>query len=140
MGRFYVAVVQVVLLFGSETWVLNPRLEKSLEGFHHRAVRKMAGMGPKPQQGGTWVYTPIGTALTMVVLEEIRVYISCRHNASAQYIVTCPIMDLCLVAEQNPGMCLSRRWWEQPGLDILSIRAGRAAAEGGGGGSEIDGG
>ena len=27
-GRFYVAVVQVVLLFGSETWVLTPWLEK----------------------------------------------------------------------------------------------------------------
>ena len=25
-GRFYVAVVQAVLLFGSETWVLTPQL------------------------------------------------------------------------------------------------------------------
>ena len=30
MGVFYVAVVQAVLLFGSETWVLTPRLEKSV--------------------------------------------------------------------------------------------------------------
>ena len=29
-GRFYVAVVQLVLLFGSKTWVLTPRLEKAL--------------------------------------------------------------------------------------------------------------
>ena len=34
-GRFYVAVVQAVLLFGSETWVLTPQLEKALAGFHH---------------------------------------------------------------------------------------------------------
>ena len=31
-------------------------------------------------------------------------------------------------------MCLYRRWWEQPDLDIIGIRAGREAAEGGGGG------
>ena len=34
-GRFYVAVVQAVLLFGSKTWVLTPQLDKSLKGFHH---------------------------------------------------------------------------------------------------------
>ena len=57
-GRFYVAVVQVVLLFGSETWVLTPWLEKFLEGFCHRAARRMAGMGPKCQRDGIWVYPP----------------------------------------------------------------------------------
>ena len=69
MGRFYVAVVQAVLLFGSDTWVLTPQLEKALEGFHRRAVRRMAGMGPKHQQDGTWVYPPIGAALSMLGLE-----------------------------------------------------------------------
>ena len=58
-------------------------------------------------------------------------YIARRHNMAVQYIATLPIMDLYLVAEQNPGMRLSRRWWEQPELDILGIRAGHAAAEGG---------
>ena len=37
-----------------------------------------------------------------------------------------------MVADQNPGLCLSMQWWEQPALDILGIRAGNAAAEGGG--------
>ena len=46
-GRFYVAVVQAVLLFGSKTWVMTPLFEKALEGFHHRSARQMAGMGPK---------------------------------------------------------------------------------------------
>ena len=52
-GRFFVGVVQAVLLFGSETWVLTPLLDKSLKGFHHRVVRPMAGMGCKHQRGGT---------------------------------------------------------------------------------------
>ena len=69
MQRFYVAAVQAVLLFGSDTWVLTPRLEKSPEGFHHQEAQRMAVMGPKRQQGGTWLYPTIGEALAMVVLE-----------------------------------------------------------------------
>ena len=67
-GGVYVAVVQEVILFGSKAWVTTPQLEKSLEGFHHWEVWRMAGMGPKIQWDGTWVYTPIEAALTMVGL------------------------------------------------------------------------
>ena len=112
---------------GSEAW-----LEKDLEGFHQLAERRMSDMGPKRQRDGTWVYPPIGAALAMVVLEEIGVYISRLQSTATQYIVTLPIMDLCLAAEKNPGMCLSRLWWDQPALDILGIRAGHVAIEGGG--------
>ena len=59
----------------------------------------------------------------MVGMEEIRVYIACRENMVAQYIATLPIMELCLAAERNPGMRLSRQWWYQPALDIMGIRA-----------------
>ena len=74
-GRSYVVVMQAVLLFGSEMWVMTPRLENSFEGFHHRVVRQMAGMGPKLQQYGAWVYPPIGAALTTVGMDGIGVYI-----------------------------------------------------------------
>ena len=93
------AVVQAVLLFGSKMLVLNSRLEKDLDGFHHEAAQRMVGMGPKRQQDGTWVHPPIGAALEMVGLEEINEYIALHQNTVAQYIVTCPIMDLCLEAE-----------------------------------------
>ena len=59
-GRFYVALVQAVLLFGSKAWVLTPHLEKALKGFHQWEVRRMSGMGPKRQWDGIWVYQPVG--------------------------------------------------------------------------------
>ena len=90
------AVVPELILFGSKTWILTPWLEKAITGFCQCAERWMAGMGPKRQPYRTWVYLPIGEALAMVVLEEIRVYISCRQNMVAQYIATFPIMYLCL--------------------------------------------
>ena len=69
------AVVQAVFIFGSKTWVLTPHFEKSLEGFHHLALQRMSGMGPKFQQYGTWVYTPIRVVLATVGLEDIGVSI-----------------------------------------------------------------
>ena len=130
VGRFYVEVVQAVLLFWSEMWLLNPPLEKALEGLHHRAVLWMAGMGPKRQWDGTWVYTPIEAALAMVGLDYSGVYIDRSQNTVTQYIANCPIMDLCMAAERNPRLRLSRKWRKQPALDILGIRAGNKAAEG----------
>ena len=93
----------------------------------------MVGMVPKHQRDGTWVYTPIGAELSTVGLEEIGVYIDRHHNMVNQYIANCLTMELCLTAEQKPRMLLSRRWREQPALDILGKRAGHAAEEGGGG-------
>ena len=43
---FYIAVTQVVLLFGSETWVLTEKMEKALDTFQSRIVRKITGRQP----------------------------------------------------------------------------------------------
>ena len=112
MGKFYVAVVQAVLLFMSKTLVMIPQLEKYLKGFHHQAACHMESMGPKRQQDSTWVYPPIGAALEMLVLEEIGLYIARRQNTVAQYIATRPFMGLCLAAERNRLMRLSMLWQE----------------------------
>ena len=71
------AVVQKVLLFGSETWVLTPWLDKYLKVFHRWLARRMAVIDPKRQWYRMWVYPPLGSLLEMVGLEEIWVYIAC---------------------------------------------------------------
>ena len=53
-------------------------------------------------------------------------------------------MDLCLAEERKLGMSLSRRWWENPALDIMGIRSGQVAEDreddrGGGGGIGVRG-
>ena len=35
--------------------------------------------------------------------QEVDTYAYRRHNTMAQYIVTMPIMDLCLAAKRRPG-------------------------------------
>jgi hypothetical protein len=41
MGKFYLAVVQSVLLYGSETWVLIDNMRRMLEGLHNLCARQM---------------------------------------------------------------------------------------------------
>ena len=45
-GHFYKAVAQAVLLFGSDTWVLTLRMERALDIFHNRVVRRITGRHP----------------------------------------------------------------------------------------------
>ena len=123
------AVVKVMILFGSKMLVVTPQLEKALTVFNHRAVWRMTGIGPKRQLDGTGVYPPIGSEMEMVGLYEIGAYISRRQNTVAKYIATRPIMESCLAAERRTGKRLSRRWWEQTTLYILGIIMGHAVAE-----------
>ena len=43
VGKFFKAVVQQVLLFGAETWVLTPRIERDLYSFVHGSERRITG-------------------------------------------------------------------------------------------------
>jgi hypothetical protein len=45
-AMFYKAANQTVLLFGSETWVLTPRMLSKLEGFHQQIARRLTGRAP----------------------------------------------------------------------------------------------
>ena len=45
-GRLYMAVVQAILIFGSETWVETLRMVRLLGIFHQRVRRRLSGMQP----------------------------------------------------------------------------------------------
>ncbi len=86
-GVFYKATVQAVLLFGSETWKLSPLSLKSLEGFHIRAARCMAGMQPARNHDETWTYPNSKEVIKMVGLKTINHYIGVCVETTARFIV-----------------------------------------------------
>ena len=45
-GQIYLAVVQSVMLYGSETWVMTPHIGRVLGIFHHRVDRRITGRQP----------------------------------------------------------------------------------------------
>ena len=46
---------------------------------------------------------PLGEAMSKVGLMEIKIYIARCQKIDVEYILTRPMMDLCLVAGRNPG-------------------------------------
>ena len=50
LGNFFKAVVQAVLMFGAETWVLTPRIEQDLKSFLHGAALRITVK--QPRRGG----------------------------------------------------------------------------------------
>ena len=53
----YRAVIQVVLLFGSDTWVLSVAMESMVEGMHTGFMRKIMGKMVRRKADRTWVTT-----------------------------------------------------------------------------------
>ena len=49
-GNFFKAVVQEVLMFGAETWVFTPRIERALDSFQHGAARRITGRQPRRRE------------------------------------------------------------------------------------------
>ena len=115
-GNFYKAVSQAVLLLGEETWVLTQRIEKDLERFHYRVVRRLTGKHPRRNTDEIWDYLPLAEALGEVGIEGIQKLVTRRHNTVAQYIATQPILDLCKRATWRPGARVSRQCWDQAGI------------------------
>ena len=53
-GVFFKAVVQAVLIFGSETWVLTPCMGQDLGSFQHGVERGITRRQPRKQEEGGW--------------------------------------------------------------------------------------
>ena len=102
-GIFYKATVQLILLFGSETWNLSPKSLKSLKGFHLQAAWHMAGIRPMKLWDGTWKYPNSMAVLDGVGLKTIGHYIGVQRLHIASYIVDKPIFWTCLNGMRRHG-------------------------------------
>ena len=119
-AKFYKAVVQSVLLYGSETWNLTETVLARLEGFHIRAAYRMARVH-KPRKGlfGNWIYPSTKDVLKECGLHSVKEYINTRRATIAMYVVNRPIFRECQEGERRRGSMPRRWWWEQElGLDV----------------------
>ena len=94
LGEFFKAVVQQVLLFGAETWVVTPKMERALSGFLHGAARRLTGRQARREKDGDWHYPSLEGAMKEAGLIDIRTSILKGQNTVAQYIATRPLPDL----------------------------------------------
>ena len=83
-GNVFKAVVQQVLLFGAETWVLTPRIERALNSFMHGAARWITGRQLRRGWDGKWFYPSLEGAMKESGFKDIRTSINNRQNMVAQ--------------------------------------------------------
>jgi len=119
-AKFYKAVVQSVLLYGSETWNLTKTVLARLEGFHIRAAYQMARKH-KPCKGlfGNWIYPSTKDVLEECGLHSVKDYINTCHSTIMMYVVNQPIFQECQEGDWRRGSMPCRWWWEQElSLDV----------------------
>ena len=110
MGYFYKAVVQAILLYGSETWVLTNFQLKKLRSFHARVARYLTGRHIRQNKDGTWVHPPTADVLEEAGLETIDEYIKRRRDTVRRFVMFRPIYDIC-----RRSIAITNRavWWNQ---------------------------
>ena len=84
-GNFLKAVVQQVLLFGAETLVVTPRMERAFNSLMHGAARRITRRQPRRGWDGKWFYPSLEGAMKEAGFKYIRTSIINRQNTVAQY-------------------------------------------------------
>jgi len=113
-AKFYEAVVQAMLLYGSETWVLSTTALVSLEGFHIRAAYQMV-VRHKPRRGSghRWIYPKSKDVLEECGMNTLAEYITVCRQTITVYVATRPALIKCRRGKQKRGAVPHRWWWEQ---------------------------
>ncbi len=119
-ARFYQAIIQAILLYGSKLWVISRTTMAWLEGFNIRAAYRMAKKN-RPMRGPNreWIYPRSEDVLKECGMKTMEEYILACRQMITVYLATRPILDKCRRGKRKRGAIPRRWWWEQPmDLDI----------------------
>jgi hypothetical protein len=77
LALFYKATIQTILLFGSETWVINKEILQLLTSFHHSIARRLTGRYPRPipETDDEWTHPSIQETLHIAGLFTMEEYL-----------------------------------------------------------------
>ena len=122
LGRMHWEVVQLVMLYVSETWLMTTLIGNILGGFYHKVACSLMGRQPLRGRYGIWVYPPLEDAMAETGFQEVDTNFYPHKNTVSNFIATRKFMHLCLEAEQRPGSRVTKRWWEQDRVncDVLA--------------------
>jgi hypothetical protein len=113
VAKFYKAVVQAVLLYGSETWSLMKAVLARLKRFHVQAAYRMAQVHrPRRVARNQWVYPKTSDALEKCGMTTMQHYIQKCRATIAIYIADFPILEACQQGERKYGSH-PRQWWRE---------------------------
>ena len=109
----YKEEVYIILLYGSEIWVVMGVMLKVMEGFYHWVAIRISDNIDRRTMDGECEWPPVEDALEISGLWPIKEYIQRRQSTITEHIVCRPIYELCMGAEKTTGYGQSMRWWYQ---------------------------
>lgn len=112
MATIYKAVVQAVLLYGAESWVLSLAMEKKLNSFHHRCARYITGQHIRQNPDESWTCPSSEYVLIKAGLWTIKEYVRRRRSTVRRDIVAKFIYRKCEASQplaSNPNQLV---WWK----------------------------
>ena len=112
VANFYKVIVMSVLLYGSETWVLNGTMKNKLKTFHHRIIRSICGCYPEiDKENGLYKYPSITNAMNEIGMEELDTYINKRRNTLIETMNKIPEDDTIYSNFKDLKHGLKNVWW-----------------------------
>jgi len=119
MGRFYLAAVQSILLYGSESWTLTTQQLRLLDSFHHHCASHITQMHIRPLPDGSW-FTPASMDVLQVAgLKPINTYIQQRRQHVTRFAKNLPIFAQCNTSKPTRTTKAHTYWWLLPN-DVLN--------------------
>ena len=115
MSKFYLTVVQAVLLYGANTWVIKKRDMDKLRSFHWRAIRYMTGKHIRKRSETEWEYPDHEELLKECGLFPIEVYIQRRQGTLRKYMEECrsDLLKQAYTCQRHYKDAHKLFWWEQ---------------------------
>ncbi len=114
MRYFYKAVVQAVLLYGSESWTVNEGIKRQFQSFHTRVARFVTGRHIRPLEDGSWHCLPTQEVLQEAGLETVEEYISRRRQTVRGFARYRPMYQHCLLSAAAGVSTRKTVWWRLP--------------------------
>ena len=103
-AKLYKVVVQLVLLYDSETWNLSKAALVRLEVFNICAAYQMAVVHkPRRELNLAWVYPRSQDTLNECGMGTIDHYIGIGRETTMKYVVNRPIYETCRAGEEKRG-------------------------------------
>ena len=85
-------MVESVLLFGAETWVLSEEMSRKLEGVHVDFLWQITTQRAEKQKGGTWRQVAAETFLDKARTHPLGTYIYRSQATVAEWVASLPIL------------------------------------------------
>ena len=118
MAKFYITVVQAVLLYGADSWTISRRNERKLVSFHRRAVRYLTNTHINKLENGEWFHPTHDPLFRKCGLFPMETYLERRRGTLRRYLETYR-EPLLRKAENCNKHCFhvgKVLWWDQPYL------------------------